>query len=78
MGSSCDFTYNRSSFESDAINTFFSPQKAINLDMDIENWIGEINIKLSPFQDTTREFNYLDSKCQLGIPRHVRFNKDPT
>lgn len=78
MDSPCDFTYNRSSFESDAINTFFSPQKAINLDMDIENWTGEINVKLSPFQDTTREFNYLDSKCQLSISRHVRINKEPT
>ena len=46
--------------------------------MDIENWTGEINIKLSPFQDTTREFNYLDSKCQLSISRHVRINKEPT
>jgi hypothetical protein len=78
MGNPCDFTYNRSSFESDAINTFFSPQKAVNIDMDIENWTGEINIKLSPFQNTTREFSYLDSKCQLSISRHVRIDKEPT
>lgn len=78
VGIPCDFTFSRSSFESDAINSFFSPQKAVEIDIDTKDWTGEIDIKVSPFKDTTLEFDYLNSKCQLSISRHVRIEKEPT
>lgn len=78
MGIPCDFSYYRSSFESDAINAFFSPQKAVNLDINIKDWTGQIDIKVSPFNETIKEFDYLDSKCQLSISRFVRVDKEPT
>ncbi len=78
MGVPCDFTYTSSSFESDAIDTFFSPQKAVNFDEGINDETGEISIKISPFKATSIGFDYLDSKCQFSISRYVRIHRDPT
>jgi hypothetical protein len=78
MGTSCDFSYDRSSFCSDAINTFFSPQKAVKIDMDYPDWDGAIDIHISPFTDTNSTFEFLDSKCQFSISRYVRLRNDIT
>ena len=77
-GCTCDFTYSRSSFKSDAINAFFSPQKALNINRNVKNWTGEFDINITPFNDTTTEFDYLDSKCQLSISRYVNIYDEPT
>lgn len=78
VGIPCDFTYDKSVFSSDAIDTFFSPQKAVKIDMDINNWDGTIDIHVSPFDKTKIAFSYLYSQCQINVARYIRIQKHPT
>lgn len=77
-GESCDFSYEKSSFCSCAIDTFFSPQKAVKIDVDYAHWDGAMDIHVTPFRDTDLSFGFLDAKCQFTIARYVRLGEDIT
>lgn len=71
VGAPYDFTFERISFYSDAINAFYPPQKAMKTDLNLRNWDGRITIELKPFEDTAISFDYRACKCQLNVSRYV-------
>ena len=70
-GETYDFTFDRISFYSEAINSFYPPQMAMKTDFDLNNWNGRMTIELRPFEDTAVSFKYEDCKCNLNITRYV-------
>lgn len=70
-GSSYDFTFEKVSFYSDALNTFYPPQRAMITDSDWDNWDGGITVKLKPFEETGVSFTYKECICKLNISRYI-------
>lgn len=71
VGNPYDFTFEKVSFYSDALNEFFPPQKAIISDFDPHNWDGGMTIKLKPFEETAISFDYRECKCELNVSRYI-------
>ena len=71
VGEPYDFTFERLSFYSEALNSFFPPQVALTTDFDQDNWDGKMSITLKPFKETDISFEYKKCKCQINIARYV-------
>ena len=71
VGDPYDFTFEKLSFYSDAINSFFPPQTAIKTDLDPLNWNGRITLLLKPFEETRVSFVYKECECTLNISRYI-------
>lgn len=71
VGDPYDFTFEKISFYSDAINAFYPPQKAMKTDLNPHNWDGKMTIELKPFEETAISFDYNECKCKLNISRYV-------
>ena len=78
MGNQCNFNFKKCSFTSDAINVFYSPQKAIEHYTDFNDGNGQMKIKIQPFSENTKSFNYGDAECQISISRGVNLKKELT
>ena len=78
MGESCDFTFHRCSFRSNALNTFFAPQKAkiIKNSINPANWDGSIDISINSFSETTKTFKCQDATCELSISRDINLKQE--
>lgn len=72
IDNSCSFKFDQLTFYSDALNLFFSPQRAIDVDMDFNNWDGSIDIKVKPFNETNVSFDFDGVTCALNFSRYVR------
>ncbi len=76
-GEPCDFSFDRMTFYSDAINTFYSPQNAIDRESSWHNlfdqeWNGSMTIMVKPFSETDIVFEFDETtKCQLNISRYM-------
>lgn len=83
VGEPCDFSFDRMTFYSEAINTFYSPQNAIDkqssdLGFLAEEWNGAMSIVLKPFEETSIAFNFDEvTICELNIARYINI-KDGT
>lgn len=77
IGEPCDFSFDRMTFYSEAINTFYSPQNAIDKQSsDLGFWAeernGAMSIILKPFDETSIAFNFDEETiCELNIARHI-------
>lgn len=71
VGDPYDFTFEKISFYSDAINAFYPPQKAMKTDFNPLNWDGRMTIALKPFEETAISFDYKECKCKLNMSRYV-------
>lgn len=71
VGDPYDFTFEKVSFYSDALNAFYPPQQALKTDFDWHNWDGKMTIELKPFEETALSFNYRACRCILNISRYV-------
>ncbi len=71
MGDSYNFTFEKVSFYSDALNAFYPPQQAMKTDFDLRNWDGKMTIELKPFEETAISFDYRECRCKLSISRYV-------
>ena len=70
MGEPTDFNFDSILIYSEALNSFFPPQIAIdNIDVDYCKWNGSIEHKLKPFNETDISFDYNDCKCKVNIAR---------
>lgn len=78
MGNQFNFNFKKCSFTSDAINVFYSPQKAIEHYTDFNDGNGQMEIKIQPFSENTKSFNYGDAECQISISRGVNLKKELT
>lgn len=82
-GEPCDFSFDRMTFYSEAINTFYPPQNAIDRQLtDVgflsEEWNGAMSIVLKPFEETKIAFNFGEETiCELNIARYINI-KDGT
>lgn len=80
-GEDCDFSFDRMTFYSDAINTFYSPRNAIDRQMSTQNlfaheWNGSMSIMVKPFSETNIEFEFEETtKCQLNISRYMNLRE---
>lgn len=71
VGDPYNFTFEKASFYSDALNAFYPPQQALKTDLDLSNWDGKMTVGLKPFEETELTFNYEECKCKLNIARYV-------
>lgn len=71
IGNPYDFTFEKVSFYSDALNSFYPPQRAISTDFDWKSWDGSMAIKLKPFDETEISFDYKECTCKLNVSRYV-------
>lgn len=72
VGIPCHFNFDKITFYSDAINTFYSPQNAIEIKNDcFDNWDGSIEINIKPFCDTDVKFDFNSDQCQINIDRYI-------
>lgn len=70
-GNQYDFTFEKISFYSDALNAFYPPQKAMTINLKQRCWDGSITINMKPFEQTAISFEYKGIMCRLNITRHV-------
>ena len=78
IGEPYDFSFDRILFYSEALNSFFPPQKAIgHIDFSLDNWDGGIGLQLKPFRDTDISFDYENCTCRVNIARNINL-KDGT
>lgn len=71
VGNPYDFTFEKASFYSDALNSFYPPQRAMSADVDWKNWDGSMKVEFKPFEETGLSFDYKKSTCRLNISRYV-------
>ena len=71
VGDPYNFTFEKASFYSDALNAFYPPQQALKTDFDLRNWDGKMTIELKPFEETGLTFDYKECKCKLNIARYI-------
>ena len=71
VGNPYDFTFEKATFYSDALNSFYPPQRAISADLDLKNWDGSMTVEFKPFEETGLSFDYQESTCKLNISRYV-------
>lgn len=71
VGNPYNYTFEKISFYSDALNAFFPPQKAMATDSDWRNWDGRMTIELKPFETTAISFDYKECIGKLNISRYV-------
>lgn len=71
VGNPYDFTFEKATFYSDALNSFYPPQRAISADLDLKNWDGSMTVEFKPFEETGLSFGYQESTCKLNISRYV-------
>ena len=71
VGEPYDFTFEKISFYSEALNSFFPPQAALKTDFDLNNWNGKMSVILKPFEETDISFDYKECKCQINISRYI-------
>ena len=71
VGDPYDFTFEKISFYSDAINAFYPPQKAMKTGLNLHKWDGKMTIELKPFEETDISFGYKECNCNLNISRYV-------
>ena len=71
VGGPCNCTFEKVSFYSEALNTFYPPQNAMTADFDSQNWDGKVTIELKPFEETLISFDYKECKCKLNMSRYV-------
>lgn len=70
----CDFSFDSLSFYSEALNVFYSPQRAASTDLGSSglspsNWDGSMKIDVKPFSQTDLDFLFQDAKCKFSIAR---------
>ena len=72
------FEFDRVSFYSDAINTFYSPQNALEIQSNLDDWDGSAHIHVKPFSETQIRFNFGQDEVELNMDRWVRERRDLT
>ena len=77
-GYSHSFEFNRISFYSDAINTFYSPQNALDIQFDFDNWDGSAHIHVKPFFETQIQFSFNQDRVEFNMDRWFFERKEPT
>lgn len=75
-GKPCLFDFDRITFYSDVIDNFYSPQNALEIKTEFDNWDGSIQINIKPFCDTDIKFNFNSDECQLNIARFIGERKN--
>ena len=75
---SYDFTFEKVSFYSEAINSFFPPQSAFEANFDPNNWNGEGTLTFKPFTETGVAFNFESFKCTSNISRYITMRPGKT
>lgn len=75
VGEPCDFCFDRISFYSDAIDAFYSPQRAAitqigDNDCIPTNWDGAMKISIKPFSQTDTIFHFRDAEVTFSIARY--------
>lgn len=76
-GMSYDFSVNKISFYSDAINMFYPPRIAERL-IERNSNSGCINLSTCDFKDTELAFMYQDIKCYFNINQQVNLKPETT
>lgn len=66
-----DATFNQALFYSEAVNSFFPPQKAMTLDIDHKTFSGPMKLTLDFSKDDEVSFAYGNSTCSFSIYRDV-------
>ena len=69
------FSFDRLTFYSEALNVFYSPQKAANTQVgdeadSFDHWDGSMQITINPFSKTDISFQFKDANCVLNIARY--------
>lgn len=72
------FEFDRVSFYADAINTFYSPQNALDIQSDFDDWDGSAHIHVKTFSETQIRFNFGQDEVELNMDRWVRERRDLT
>lgn len=72
------FEFDRVSFYSDAINTFYSPQNALDIQSDFDDWNGSAHIHVKTFSETQIRFNFGQDEVELNMDRWFRERRDLT
>lgn len=71
VGEPCDGTFDQALFYSDAVNSFFPPQKAMTLDVDHKTFCGPMKLILDFSKQDEVSFSYGDAICSFSIYREV-------
>lgn len=71
VGDPCDDTFDQVLFYSEAINSFFPPQKAMQIDVNRDTYSGPIKVTLDFQKDDEVSFAFEDAICSLSIFREV-------
>ena len=72
IGEPYDFYFDRILFYSEALNSFFPPQRAIgNVETNSDVWDGKMGLRLKSFDETDISFDYEDCKCRANIARYI-------
>lgn len=74
-----DFGFDKLAFYSDALNVFYSPQKAIKQDfigVNGDEWDGSFKINIQPSSKTNVSFEFDNIKCDLDFHRSLNLNRD--